>query len=256
MRRLCFLLLVQLLPTLLWGQIRLVPQERLDSVKNPPICPSALRFPAMPIEMGTIPEEGGIWTTEVLWANDGENSPVVVTGIRSSCGCLRADYSAEPLKRGDEATLKISYNPKGRPGAVDQRLFVYTSLSKQRPTAVIRLVGHVRAAADRSGDYPCACGPLLLRRMEISCDGEPEVRIACMNGGKKPLRITVDRMFAPLGVTVSTDPAELRPGEEGDLVIRLDEDAAFRADGTLPILLGGLDLPPRMRTVRLKRAAE
>lgn len=256
MRFFSFLLVAQLLPMLLWGQIRLVPQERLDSVKHPPVLRSELLFPAAPIEMGTIPEQGGVWTTEVVWANRGERTPVVITAIKSSCGCLKADYKAEPLKPGEEATLKIHYNPKGHPGAVDQRLFVYTSLSAGQPTAIIRLVGHVQAAADRRGTYPYGCGALLLRQSELLYRGEPTLRVACMNGGAKPLRITEDRLFARPGITLHTRPEVLAPGEEGSLVILIEGEPEFGPQGELSILLGGLDLPPRMRTLRLKRAEE
>lgn len=240
-----------LLPTLLSAQIRLVPRERLDSVRNPQTHPSELRFPERPIEMGTLSESGGVWTTTLRWQN-GEQTPVVITAIRTTCGCLKADFSAEPLKRGEWGSIVLKYNPKGHPGAVDQRLFVYTSLSPQRPSAIVRLVGRVEPSADRSGDYAQACGPLLLRQIEIPYTGEREVRIACMNGGKSPLRITEDRLLPTHGVVVRTEPELLAPAEQGDLVITLPERPAFRADGTLPILLQGLELPPRMRTLRLK----
>ncbi len=253
--RCSILSLLLLFPALLAAQIRLVPRERLDSLRNPQTISSELRFPERPIEMGSIPEAGGLWTTRIEWQNE-EQTPVVITAIRTTCGCLKADFSAEPLKRGEWGSIELRYNPKGHPGAVDQRLFVYTSLSKQRPSAVIRLVGRVIPSADRSGDYAHACGPLLLRQVEIPYEGGREVRIACMNGGKSPLRITEDELLPTHGIKVCTDPELLEPTEQGDLVITFSEEPTFRSDGTLPILLRGLDLPPRMRTLRLRSRVE
>lgn len=249
----CSLLLL-LLPTLVSAQIRIVSQERLDSVRNPQVIASKLHFPQEPIRMGSIPEQGGLWTTHFVWENRGEQTPVVITAIKSTCGCLRTEYSAEPRKLGERGSIKLLYNPKGRPGAVDQRLFVYTSLSSSRPTAIVRLVGHVEAAADRRDDYPYSCGSLRLRQQEPLYEGVGEVRIACMNVGQTPLRITEDPHFTPRGVRIFTEPAELQPAQEGDLVIRLQQEPDFREDGSLPLLLRGLDLPPRMRTLKLVRS--
>ncbi len=234
------------------GQIRIVPQERLDSVMNPSIVCSGVIFRSATIEMGSIPEEGGLWTTEVAWSNEREEHPVVITGVKSSCGCLKADFSREPLRRGQTGWLRVTYNPKGRPGAVNQRLFVYTNLSSEKPVAILTLVGHVRASADKRGNYPYGCGALLLRQQQVQLTSPTgEWRIACMNGGGKPLRVTHDRMLGPRGVTVTTDPLLLDPGSEGDLLIRIEEPLTLRSDGTLPLILSGLDLPPRMRTILL-----
>lgn len=232
------------------AQIRLIPQERLDSVANPPIEPTHLQFPAAPIRMGEISEEGGLWHGEVVWRNGEKGTPVVITGVQSSCGCLRAEYDREPVKAGDEGRLRLIYNPKGRPGSVEQRLFVYTSLSASKPSAVVRLQGYVTPAADKRGRYPKVCGELLLRQNEVQMAvGEREVRIACLNGGDRALRITEDRLLTPRGFRVTTEPEVLSPGVEGDLVIRLGESMPR---GVYPILLDGLTLPPRMRTIRVQ----
>lgn len=231
------------------AQIRLIPQERLDSVKNPPVATSSLQFPKAPLQMGEIAEESGLWSCEFTWHNGGEATPVVITGVQSSCGCLRAEYGREPVKRGEEGQIRVIYNPKGRPGAVEQRLFVYTNLSASKPSAIVRLQGQVRPAADKRGRYPKAFGALLLRRTEVWLpEGEREVRIACLNGGDGELRITADRLLTPQGITLRSEPEVLGPGAEGDLVIRVAEGIAR---GSYPVLLEGVSLPPRMRTLRL-----
>lgn len=247
------LCLLMLYPLLLAAQIRLVPQERLDSIRNPQTFPSELRFSEPLIEMGTIPEAGGLWTRQIEWQN-AEQTPVVITSIRTTCGCLKAAFSPEPLKRGEWGSIEVKYNPKGHPGAVDQRLFVYTSLSDRFPSAIIRLVGHVQADSDRKGDYPYACGSLLLRQNELRYTGQHEIRVACMNGGRGELRITHDPLLGPRGVKIETSPVVLGPAAQGDLIIRFEGEPEFRTDGTLQLLLEGLQLPPRMRTLRLKRA--
>ncbi len=232
------------------AQIRIIPQEKRDSVANPPTlqASSGLCFPEE-LSLGTIAEAGGLWQKEIVWQNREASSPVVITGVKSSCGCLWAEYEARPLKRGEQANMTLYYNPKGHPGAVNQRLFVYTTLSATVPTTVLCLSGHVLPAADKSGRYPHICGPLLLRQSEVWTQGAKEVRIACLNGGSRPLTITEDSMWAPRGVRLFTEPTTLSSGQEGDLVIRIEGE--FAPQTRLAIPLSGLDLPPRKRTVWL-----
>ncbi len=230
------------------AQIRIIPHEFRDSVANPAtVEQAAIRLPRL-LEMGRIPEEGGVWSYRITWQN-GEKSPVVITGIQSSCGCLKAEFDPQPVKQGGEGWLTISYNPQGRPGAVDQRLFLYTNLSASVPTAIIRLTGHVTPAADKRGRYPHALGTLLLRQTTCWSDGAREVRIACLNGGTSPLEIGADAMLSPRGVKIATEPAILPPGREGDLVIRIEGE--FATGSRLPLCLEGLEVPPRRRMVVL-----
>lgn len=231
------------------GQIRIVPRQRLDSVVNPATEPCRLEF--QPLSLGELPEQGGIWHREITWRN-GESRAVVITAVKSSCGCLWADFSSEPVKAGTEGCLTVNYNPKGHPGAVEQRLFVYTNLSATKPSAVIRLTGRVVADADRAGDYPYACGALLLRSKEVHYEGGAELRVACLNGGAKPLKIVQDRYLCPAGVEIETEPAKLAPGQEGDLVIRFDERFQPRVGASVQLCFEGLNLPPRQRSLLLK----
>ncbi len=251
------LLMVLLLGGLnsLSGQIRVIPQGLRDSVANPHIVPSTVRLlPTSECHLGTIPEAGGVVTREVRWTNGGETTPVVITGIKTSCGCLRAEYSQEPLKRGEEGWIRLHYNPKGHPGAIGQRLFIYTSLSASRPTAILSVVGQVTPAADPQGRYPYqAAGPLYLRQETIRLQGEQEVRVACLNSGRRAIRVVEDPLLTPRGVRVMTDPEVLAPSAEGDLVIRVEEPSRFKDLSPLPLFLEGFgeELPPRKRTILL-----
>ena len=75
------------------------------------------------------------------------------------------------------------------------------------------------------------------------------MRIACANGGKRPLRITTDTLFSPQGWQLYTEPRVLEAGAEGDLVIRRMPDAVPRPRVTLYV--GGLQLPLRERAVQV-----
>lgn len=211
------------------AQLRLIPQSRIDSVRQSHTvtnAPIALSDEGR-LQMGRIAEEDGVWQGRVVWTNHADR-PLVITRVASTCGCLKGHYEARPVAKGEHQTITLSYNPKGHPGAVYQRLFVYTSLSTELPTFVVELRGEVVAARQGTANYPYARGPLLLRSDEVRFSAEErEVRIACMNNGRQPMRLRADSLLSP-GVTLRTEPETLQAGERGDLVISREVDSPAR----------------------------
>lgn len=45
------------------------------------------------------------------FTNTGE-APLLVTNIKTSCGCTAAEYTNEPLEMGEEGFIKVRYNAK------------------------------------------------------------------------------------------------------------------------------------------------
>lgn len=246
------LLLCMLLMThLVVAQIRIIPRATRDSVNHPTILESKpiAWLQGDEVDFGTLNEENAPWQGSVSWRNRGEQ-PLVITRITSSCGCLQATYERQPVAAGAEATIGLTYHPKGHPGTVYQRLFVYTQLSASRPTAILTLRGIVTPSKRVSATYPQAMGPLRLRAKQAMLQGdEREVRIACANSGQTPLRITTDTLLTPQGWQIGSEPSLLEAGAEGDLVIRRMSNAAPRP--TVTLYVGGLQLPPRARALQL-----
>lgn len=206
------------------AQLRIIPQVRLDSVRNPQTVSQRIRlveWAGNRIEMDSIHEAAGPVHYTVRWHN-GEARPLVITAVKSSCGCLQADAATEPVRAGGEGLLQVRYFPKGHPGAVDQRLFVFTNLSERRPTFVVRVVGYVTPVADRSGDYPHRFGALRLRQSEVHFRaGERQLRIACMNGGEEAVSPEIWQE-SPVQIRLWSEPRCLQPHQEGDLILELD----------------------------------
>lgn len=203
------------------AQLRIIPQARLDSVLNPQTVVAA------PIEvshdgaldMGTMDEDATPWMGQISWQNRGDE-PLVVTRVATTCGCLRAEFEPRPLQRNESQTIQITYHPKGHPGTVYQRLFVYTNLSANRPTFVVRVQGIVTPSQQGATRYPYARGPLLMRADEVRfAADETEVRIACKNNGPKALTLRADSLLSP-DVVMESEPRCLEAGQEGDLVFR------------------------------------
>lgn len=247
MARAWLFLVAVLLPTLCVAQMKLIPQSRLDSVANPRTVASRLMVEGgASVDLGSV-EESAIANAQVVLTNKGER-PLAVTRISTTCRCLVARCDARVVRAGESVTLSLTYYPKGHPGAVTQRVMIYTDLSDTMPTAVCDVRGYVRPMTDRRGDYPYACGALLLRRRSAVFTQSRTERIACMNGGQQPLRIVRDTLLSTEGIALSCDPEVLEPGCEGDLVITLGGMATKQAPR---LFVEGVMAPPSQREIRI-----
>lgn len=74
------------------------------------------------------------------YTNNG-NSPLIITGVVTSCGCIEKIWNPEPLARGqsDSIVLKIKTLELGRL----QKAIVVKNNSINEPVATIRLEGYV-----------------------------------------------------------------------------------------------------------------
>lgn len=250
MRR-CVIGILLLLGT--WGgavaQIRIIPQERVQEAANP----STIEEQAMLFEegervsFGTISEDSEPWRAVLRW-HSAEGKRLTITQIKTSCGCLVAEWDKRSATNATEGNISIEYRPKGHIGGIRQRIFVYTTLSDTKPTAIVEIVGTVEPSADHSSLYPHNAGTLGLRTKQVKMPAEGgEVEIAVMNCGSEPLRVEHDRRMSVGGVRAHTEPKVLQSGEEGVLVVE------YKPEGMLPMLyLKGVAAPPRERKIEIE----
>lgn len=59
-------------------------------------------------DYGTI-EQGSDGTHEFTFTNDGK-TPLILSNVRSSCGCTVPSWTKEPVAPGKEGTIKVVYN--------------------------------------------------------------------------------------------------------------------------------------------------
>lgn len=240
----------------LYGQFRIIPRERLDSLAHPATAEGceAMFFERTKIDAGTLGEDDTPSAYVFRWRNTGE-SPLVVTRVQTTCGCAAATYDKRPVLTDGTGEIKVTYRPKGHPGSFARKIYVFTQLSDAQPTAILELSGHVTPSVLPTADYPHGAGALLLRRQEVRIAGKhvQTERIECLNAGEEPLRITVERRLLPEYIAFSCDPEVLEPGQAGDLVIRFDPTSApEQLPRQLPLLLEGVGTPPGQRTIRIR----
>lgn len=66
------------------------------------------------LQMGRI-NEGQKLAVSFRFRNTG-SSPLVITGVRPSCGCTVADFPREPIAPGSNSEITAEFNSEGREG--------------------------------------------------------------------------------------------------------------------------------------------
>jgi|JI61114C2RNA_FD_contig_51_1512707_length_1163_multi_3_in_0_out_0_2 hypothetical protein len=76
-------------------------------------------------DFGTI-AEGQIVETEFIVTNTGESN-LIISDAKGSCGCTVPQPPKEPIKPGDSAPIKVSFDSKGKPGAQEKTVTITTN---------------------------------------------------------------------------------------------------------------------------------
>ena len=239
------------------GQFHIVPRERLDSMAQPALAhgAQAMRFDRTRIETGAIGEDDGPKSFVFTWRNTGDK-PLVITRVKTTCGCAVPTCGKRPVKPGETDSVTVTYHPKGHPGRFVRKIFIFTQLAGNAPSATLELAGEVIPSARPTYAYPHAHGNLLLKQEEIRIEGtRPQVEtIECLNGGNDTLRVRIDTRILPPCVRARFAPEALPPGGVGELTVRFDP-AAGKAPGRIQLFLRGLGLQPGQSTVMVRIAA-
>lgn len=77
-------------------------------------------------DFGNIKENGGPVSVEFPFTNTG-NGNLLIYEARAECGCTTPEYPQAPISPGKTGTIKVTYNPLGRPGAFDKVITVKTN---------------------------------------------------------------------------------------------------------------------------------
>lgn len=275
MKRILSLLAVffTLLPLPASGQVKRLSREAIDSIRNSRLLvgnDSLLTFNIRTVDFGTIYETDTVKVFSYPFRNV-STERVVVKGLSSNCGCIYSYCENYELEPGEEGVVYVKFNPKGRSGTVDNTILVYaergTTFYKAEendtetvnvPVAKLALIGNV-VDLDEWRHLPVSMGSnlrLKCRRVvfePIRSGTSPQMRIPCANVGKKNIRLS--SKLLPDFAEFFTEPAEIAPGEEGDIVIRIDGDRLpERINESYSLLVDGIGgrVSDRMIEIRIE----
>lgn len=95
-------------------------------------------------DFGVIAEDGGPVSHTFEFTNSGD-APLLILRASASCGCTRPDYPKKPVQSGKKDKIKVTYNPKGRPGEFTKTITVKTN-AKGKKKVTLKIKGTVKPA--------------------------------------------------------------------------------------------------------------
>jgi hypothetical protein len=172
-------------------------------------------------DFGLIAEADGLATHSFTIRNTGV-APLVINRITASCGCTQPEWSKAPIAPGATGEVKISYNPKGRPGPFHKSIAIHSNARNERLTLYIKGTVKSRTIEQPVITYPYSIGSLKLQTKTLEYarlyPGESsEETIRIKNEGKTPLKIHLPK--TPDFLSVAISPDTLKPGETGEITI-------------------------------------
>ena len=73
---------------------------------------------------GEIQEADGKVSHTFVVKNEG-TTPLVISNVTASCGCTTPEWSKEPIQAGKEGEVKVTFDPKNRPGNFMKTIRLY-----------------------------------------------------------------------------------------------------------------------------------
>lgn len=183
-------------------------------------------------DFGIISEADGLASHVFKVKNTGAD-PLVITRITASCGCTRPDWSKAPIEAGKTGEVKISYNPKGRPGPFYKSIAIHSNARNGRLNLYVKgnVMPKAKIVQAPAIVYPYSIGDLRLQSKSVLYNslrpGEiSEEKIPIRNDGPMPLRIRLGKTPGYLKASVSHE--RLQPGDTALVRVVFHTDAARR----------------------------
>lgn len=99
----------------------------------------AIKFDFLEYDYGTI-YQGGDGSSDFKFKNTGDE-PLVLSSVRSSCGCTVPSWPKDPILPGQSASIKVTYDTK-RIGAISKQISVVSNAVAD-PTLTLSIKGNI-----------------------------------------------------------------------------------------------------------------
>lgn len=179
-----------------------------------------ISFEETELDAGAFSEDSGSKEFIFRFTNAGD-STLVITGLRTSCGCTVANYDRQPVAPGESREIHAVYDPTGRLGRFEKSIYV-TSNAEPRKTE-LRIKGVVVGGKESVRRlYPEGNETLALQKGTALAGNVNRGRTATMfvnayNQSTDTLVPSVEDV--PPYIRVIVEPQEIPPGEQGTFII-------------------------------------
>jgi hypothetical protein len=190
---------------------------------------SKIAFDKLQHDFGKVNEGDGAASYDFTFKNTG-TAPLLIQDVRTTCGCTTPEWTKQPIRPGATGFIKVSYDVKGRPGAIDKTITVYSNAGS-KPT-VLRIIGEV-SPVDRhpSEAFRYTAGTIRLDDMHVSFKRvysyeKPTLTVTAYNPGPDAVKISF--VDLPAHIKTEVQPATVKKGEKAS--IKVTYDAAKKND--------------------------
>lgn len=188
-----------------------------------------VKFTETSWNFGKINETAGLVSHTFEFVNT-SNAPYIIEFISVSCGCTTPEYSKAPVLPGKKGSIKITYDPKDRPGVFNRTVVVTANnrRSQIQLTILGEVIGKPRTPED---DYPVNVGEGIRATSNTFLfgyipRGKTKTQVVnIFNNGIKEAKISAVARAANNAssiVRVNVDPEIIRPKEKGYMTITYD----------------------------------
>jgi len=184
---------------------------------------SRIAFEKLQHNFGTFSEELGVQSVAFNFKNDGK-VPLILNNVQASCGCTTPEWTREPVAPGAKGIIKVSYDPKNRPGVFNKTIRV--SSNAENADVVLTILGEVTPRARTiEEDFPNEIGPLRAKTNHIAFTSIKEKTIRkdsteIINNSAQPVQLSFKT--PPPHLSAVFKPAKLAPKQKGYLVVTFD----------------------------------
>jgi len=182
-----------------------------------------ITFEKMQHNFGTFKEELGIQSVAFNFKNEGK-VPLILNNVQASCGCTTPEWTREPVAPGASGLIKVSYDPRNRPGVFNKTIRV--SSNAENPDVVLTISGEVTPHARTiEEDYPNQIGPLRSKTNHLALGSVKEKQIKkdsieIVNISDQPVQLSFKT--PPPHLSAVFKPAKLAPKQKGYIVVTFD----------------------------------
>jgi hypothetical protein len=169
---------------------------------------------------GAFNESDGPVTCSYQYVNSGDK-PLVIVSARATCGCTSPKYSNKKLAPGDTAEISVTFNPAGRIGRFEKKVYVETNTRDSRSILTLGgvIIGSPETLAQR---FPYDFGRLRLSNRivplgEVYKGRTKSIFVDLYNSSLDTLRPKAIDM--PEYLEADMSPEILPPGQQGTLVL-------------------------------------
>ncbi|MGQ8335948.1 DUF1573 domain-containing protein [Sunxiuqinia sp. A32] len=180
-------------------------------------------FEKLDHDFGTFEEDKGLQSYNFNFVNSG-STPLILNNVQASCGCTTPEWTRKPIAPGEKGFIKVSYNPRNRPGAFNKTITVTSNAENQR--VILRIKGTVNPRVKTLAElYPRQIGPVLAKSnhlafVKIKENDVVTDSLEIVNNSDE--FVSLKFKSTPAHLKAWVEPAMLKPKDKGNIYVTYD----------------------------------